>query len=137
MGINQSQKDYASRFYQIAKHYRVRVHGFAWTELGIVKHYPFASLDSTTWLGGVRYGTTYDYDGKNFRTIDYKHKYRRKARRLKYESIGVSIHDVTGNKEDRYAVNKMNLLGWIGFRKEYLRVANLKLHSKKVSTYVR
>lgn len=137
VGINQSQKDYASRFYQIAKHYNVRVHGFAWTELGIVKHYPFASLDSTTWLGGVRYGTTYDYDGKNFRTIDYKHKYRRKARKIKYSAIGVSIDDVTGNKEDRYAVNKMNLLGWIGFRKEYLRMANLKLHSKNVIHYVR
>lgn len=136
VGINQSQKEYASHFYQMAKHHNVRVHGFAWTEMNIVKHYPFFSLDSTTWLGGVRYGTTYDYDGKNFRTIDYKHKYIRKSRRLKYRKIGVSLDDVLG-EEKRKPINRMNLLGWVGFRKEFLRMANLKLHNRTVAHYTR
>jgi hypothetical protein len=104
--------------------------------MNIVKHYPFFSLDSTTWLGGVRYGTTYDYDGKNFRTIDYKHKYIRKSRRLKYRKIGVSLDDVLG-EEKRKPINRMNLLGWMGFRKEFLRMANLKLHNRTVAHYTR
>ena len=137
VGINQRHKEYASRFYQIAKMYHVRVHGFAWTELSICKKYPFFSNDSTTWLGGVRYGTTYDYDGKNFRMIDYKKKYSRKAKRLKYERhAGVKIEDVTV-REDRVSINRMNLLGWLGFRREYIKMANLKLHSKKVAEYER
>lgn len=137
VGINQRHKEYASRFYQIAKMYHVRVHGFAWTELAICKKYPFFSSDSTTWLGGVRYGTTYDYDGKNFRTIDYKKKYMRKAKRIKYERhANIKIEDVT-QREDRVSINRMNLLGWLGFRREYIKMANLKLHSKKVVDYER
>lgn len=135
VGINQRHKDYATRFYQIAKMYHVKVHGFAWTEIGILKHYPFFSADSVTWLGGVRFGTTYDYDGKNFRTLDYKKKYLRKARRIKYEKNGVDYEEV--KKETRININKMNLLGWLGFRKEFLKMANLKLHNKVVATYER
>lgn len=136
VGVNQAHKDKAAQIYQLVKMYHRRIHGFAWTELGLLKHYPFFSADSVTWLGGVRFGTTYDYDGKNFRTIDYKHKYLRKARRLKYERAGVDYKQVT-TTEERKNINKMNLLGWMGFRKEYLKAANLKLHNKKVSYYVR
>ena len=136
VGVNQKHKSHASHFYQLAKQYNVRVHGFAWTELGIVKHFPFASLDSTTWLGGVRYGTTYLYDGKNFKTVDYKHKYRRKANRIKFERAGVDYSGVTA-REDRVEINKMNLLGWMGFREEYLKMANLKLHTKTINNYER
>jgi hypothetical protein len=134
VGVNQTHKDYAAKFYQAAKEHNVRVHGFAWTELNILKHNPFFSVDSTTWLGGVRYGTTYDYDGKNFRTIDYKHKHIRKLRALKYKKIGVSLDDVLG-EEKRKPVNRMNLLGWMGFRKEFLKMANLKLHNRTVAHY--
>ena len=135
VGVNQKHKEYASQFFQLAKLHHVRVHGFAWTELAICKRYPFFSNDSTTWLGGVRYGTTYDYDGKNFRTLDYKKKYLRKARRLRYErDAGIKIENVT-KREDRVSINRMNLLGWLGFRREYLKMANLKLHNRKVSDY--
>lgn len=136
VGINQSQKKHASRFYQIAKEHNVRVHGFAWTELRIVKVYPFASLDSTTWLGGVRYGATYLDDGKNFQALDMEKKYRRKASRIKYEKRGVIFDNVT-KREKRIDINKMNLIGWLGFRREYLKMANLKLHTKTVNNYVR
>ena len=136
VGVNQANKDCAAKFYQMAKMYNVKVHGFAWTELGILKHYPFFSVDSVTWLGGVRFGTTYDYDGKNFRTLDYKHKYLRKAHRLKYERGGVDFSKVT-TTEERININKMNLLGWLGFRVEFLKMADLKLHNKTANYYER
>ena len=136
VGINQAHKGKAAQIYQLIKMYHRRIHGFAWTELGLIKHYPFFSVDSVTWLGGVRFGTTYDYDGKNFRTLDYKHKYLRKAHRIKYEKAGVDFEQVT-KKEERKNINKMNLLGWLGFRKEYLKAANLKLHNKVVATYIK
>ena len=136
VGVNQTWKSLAPQIYQIAKRYHVRIHGFAWTEFNILKHYPFFSVDSVTWLGGVRFGTTYDYDGKNFSTIDYKHKYRRKSKRIKYEKAGVDFSKVT-KTEERKNINRMNLLGWMGFRKEFLKMANLKLHNKNVSAYER
>ena len=133
VGVNQKHKDYAARFYQIAKMYNVRVHGFAWTQLDLLKSYPFFSVDSVTWLGGVRFGTTYDYDGKNFRTIDYKHKYVRKSRRIKYLRAGLDEQGI--KDESRKPINQMNLLGWLGFRKEYMKMANLKLHTRYVGEY--
>lgn len=133
VGANRSNKEDAAKIYQMIKYYHCRIHGFAWTEIDLLKHYPFFSVDSVTWLGGVRFGTTYNYDGKNFSTIDYKHKYRRKANRIKYESAGVDWNEV--KKETRININKMNLLGWLGFRKEFLKMANLKLHTKKVIEY--
>ena len=136
VGVNQAWKSLAPQIYQLVKRYRCRIHGFAWTELSLLKHYPFFSADSVTWLGGVRFGTTYDYDGKNFTTIDYKHKYRRKAKRLKYERNGVDFSKVT-KTEERKNINRMNLIGWMGFRKEFLKVANLKLTNKTVDTYER
>lgn len=135
VGANQSQKRYAPQIYQLIKQYGVRIHGFAWTELDLLKHYPFFSADSVTWLGGVRFGTTYDYDGKNFRTLDYKKKYLRKSRKMKYISNGINFDEVLS--EDRKSINKMNLLGWMGFRKEFLKMANLKLHNKTVNRYER
>lgn len=135
VGANQTWKKYAAQIYQLVKQHKCRIHGFAWTELALLKNYPFFSADSVTWLGGVRFGTTYDYDGKNFRTIDYKHKYRRKARKLRYINAGVDYEEV--QKETRININKMNLLGWLGFRKEYLKMANLKLHNRTVDKYER
>lgn len=135
VGANQLEKSNAAKIYLMVRAHKCRIHGFAWTELALLKKFPFFSVDSVTWLGGVRFGTTYDYDGKNFRTIDYKHKYMRKARKIKYISNGVDWEEV--KKETRININKMNLLGWLGFRKEFLKIANLRLHNKTVNNYER
>ena len=63
-------------------------------------------------------------------------KHLRKARRIKYEQAGV-IYDEVTKREERKNINKMNLLGWLGFRKEFLKMANLKLHNKTVAEYER
>lgn len=133
VGANQAWKDLAPQIYQMVKRYHRRIHGFAWTQLDLLKSYPFFSVDSVTWLGGVRFGTTYDYDGKNFRTIDYKHKYIRKSRRIKYLRAGLDEQGI--KEESRKPINQMNLLGWLGFRKEYMKMANLKLHTRYAGEY--
>lgn len=136
VGANQSDKGNAAKIYQLIRQHKCRIHGFAWTDINLLKHYPFFSADSVTWLGGVRFGTTYDYDGKNFHTFDYKHKFIRKSRRLKYEKAGVDFQEVT-KREERKNINRMNLIGWMGFRKEFMKMANLKLHNKVVAAYER
>lgn len=133
VGANQSWKKYAPQIYQMVKLHNVRIHGFAWTELGLLRHYPFFSVDSVTWLGGVRFGITYDYDGKNFRSVE--HKFVRKVRKVKYICAGIDYEGIQAEK--RVPINQMNLLGWMGFRKEFLKIANLKLTNKPVSYYER
>lgn len=136
VGVNQRYKKQAAKIHQLNKIYGKRLHGFAWTEFDLLKRFPFFSADSVTWLGGVRFGTTYDYDGKNFRTLDYKKKHLRRANRHALSEIDVDIEDVI-KKEKRVPINKMNLLGWMGFRKEYMKYANMKLTNKVVSAYER
>lgn len=136
VGVNQGLKKNAHLYYQIARKYNVRVHGFAWTELPLLKRYPFFSVDSTSWLSGIRYGSTYDYDGKNFKTYDSKKKYLRKAKKIKYLANEIEYDGIL--EEERIAINDMNLLAWTeGFRKEFLKIANYRLANRPVAYYER
>lgn len=122
----------ASRIYNAAKHYGTRVHGFGWTSLPTLKRFPFFSVDSTTWLGGVRYGTSYRYDGKNFRVTPYYKKYYRKADKILCLENGVDYDALL--RDERTAVNMYNLIGWKGARREYLEYCK-KLSTKTVLSY--
>lgn len=133
VGINQTMKKYASKYYNIANHYHTRVHGFAWTEIPILRRFPFFSCDSTSWLTGMRFGTTFIDDGKNFRSLDSKHKYLRKTHKLKYEKAGIDVNDIKAEQRD--AIQNMNLLGWRAFVREYIKVADIKLWNREVSYY--
>ena len=135
VGANQTHKKKSGQIFQMVQQYHVRVHGFAWTDLPLLRKHPFFSVDSVTWLGGMRFGITYDFDGKNFRSIESKKKYIRKVRKVRYQEEGLDVEGI--NNENRIAINQMNLLGWMGFRSEYLKVANLKLHNRPVSYYER
>jgi hypothetical protein len=99
----------------------------------LLKSYPHFSVDSTTWLGGSKYGTSYVYDGKNAKTKDFKNKYIRKADKQLCEKIGISLDDLVAEK--RSAVNRYNLEGWKGFRREYIRYANTKLWTEAPHYY--
>jgi len=135
VGVSSSSDEYdkAGKFYTIAKNYNVRIHGFGWTSIPKLKSFPFYSVDSTTWLGGVRYGTSYNYDGKNFRVNAYYKKYVRKGDKVLCRKYGINYTNLMS--EERESVNGYNLIGWLGARKEYLRMANLKLKNKVVSFY--
>lgn len=136
VGVNQGWKKQAAKVYVMANKYKVRVHGFAWTQLPLLKKYPFFSVDSTSWLSGVRYGTVFDYDGKNFRTYETKQKATiHKRKKIKYIGAGLNYSEILDDK--RIATNQKNLLGWLGFRKEYLKFANMKLTNKNVGHYER
>jgi hypothetical protein len=135
VGVSQEYKKYANQVALIARNYKRIVHGFAWTSIPMLKTNPLFSVDSTTWLGGVRYGTSYVYDGKNFRVNDYKKKYLRKGDRTLCREFGIDYDKLM--KDDATALNSYNLIGWLGARKEYLKAANLKLKTPTVNTLIR
>lgn len=135
VGVSQEYKDYYVKVNSIARKNNTRIHGFAWTALPLLKDCPMFSIDSTSWLGGVRYGTSYRYDGKNFVINDHKKKYKRKVDKGLCKKWGINHDDLLAEK--REAINKYNLIGWLGMRQEYLRTADTKLKNKTVSTYDR
>lgn len=92
-------------------------------------------VHNTTWLGGVRYGTSYVFDGKNFRVNDWKKKYLRKGDRVLCREYGIDYDALI--REETEAINRYNLVGWLGARQEYLRSANLKLPSRTIDKYIK
>ena len=52
-----------------------------------------------------------------------------------FRDAGLDLEGIAN--EQRIPINQMNLLGWMGFRSEFLKVANLKLTNKPVSYYER
>ena len=60
------------------KELKLRVHGWAVTDNKSIKRMPFYSVDSTTWLGGAKYGSTYHYVGNwEMSTLPYQNKEER------------------------------------------------------------
>lgn len=146
VGVNNAWQNDIPYVFKTARHYGNRVHGFALTSFSALREFPFFSVDSTTWLGGSRYGSSYVYDGKNFKTIDYKNKSVRKASFSVLEDLGIPLEDVLPSttkhkakvdkiKEDSRAVNLLNLEAWKGARKEYLSAAERKLNTLHIGHY--
>lgn len=126
---------YDNKYYQLAKLLNVRIHGFGWTSIPSLKEFPFFSVDSTTWLGGVRYGTTYVYDGANARVLDHKKKFRRKTMKTLCRDLGINHANLL--LEKRIEINAINLYGWRGFRHVFLKSANTKLKNKCINYYAK
>lgn len=65
----------------LRKNPKLKVHGFGLTDQDIVKHYPFYSVDSSSYSGGVRFGQMYHWSEKAVRIYNedfYKFCIRRK-----------------------------------------------------------
>lgn len=55
---------------QLAKKEQCKVHALGFTNVDLLKKYPFYSVDSTTWLSGNRFGRLYKFTGDGI--ADYK-----------------------------------------------------------------
>lgn len=137
VGINPEMLKMQIKIYEMSKLYKKRIHGFGWTSIPILRRTPFASIDSTTWLGGQRYGTSYIYDGANFFAYAGKSwKHLRVKKKVFCEMNNVDYAGVLKDKRD--PVNELNLHGWLGARKIYLKVCNQKLTwSEPAANYIR
>lgn len=96
---------------QMAQQKRVKVHGFAMTNVKVFRHLPFYSVDSTTWLAGEQYGRTFVFKGGIIKTYDAKHK---KSLRAKYEQLcndlGIDYQAFLADNGD--AVTQFNIHQW-------------------------
>lgn len=133
LGVGQSVSRYLPKYYQWCQLHGNLIHGFAYTSLPTLKQFPMFSVDSTSWTMGERFGATFKYDGKNFRSIDAKHKYVRKTLKMQARDAGIDYEGAIA--EQRLPLHDLNLLAWEGFEKEMLKAANLKLRTKPVHYY--
>jgi hypothetical protein len=96
----------------VAHKNKVRTHGYAMTKQEDFRGFNFSSVDSLTWLGGQKYGTTYVFRAGKMRTfgLDYKSRVRRRLVNVcrKYDI------DFKAVMNDEYKeVNKLNLIAWM------------------------
>lgn len=100
---------------RIAAKYGTRIHGFAITDIEVMKKFPFFSCDSTTWLSGAKYGMSFWYDGHKLRSYDKFGKFHRMRWKRIVQEAGVNWDDFIGDKAE--AVNQFSLKQWIKFEK--------------------
>jgi hypothetical protein len=133
VGVNAAMKDQSAQIAALSRAAKKRVHGFAWTSIPLLRSHPVTTVDSSTWLGAQKFGSTYIYDGKNLRTFDFKNKFRRKKKKFEAIARGLDWSKIEGDEDTEMA--RFNLMGWEGGRREYLRSANTKLWNQPIDFY--
>lgn len=135
VGVNRNWRNDRDLLHVVreSKHHKVRIHGFAITSIPSLKKFPLFSADSTSWLFGDSFGITFQYDGKNFRTLSKEKKYARKVRRADWAELGIDVHAAMNDNVPN--LHAQNIWAWKGGRHEYLKIANLKLWNKPISFY--
>lgn len=59
----------------------VKVHGLGYTKMTMLDKMPFDSVDSTSWIGGNRFGMVYEWNGKRF------NKHQRDGKNVKTNQV--------------------------------------------------
>jgi hypothetical protein len=114
-----------------AAHMGKPVHGFAMTKLRLLKVVPFASVDSTSWVMGQKYGTLYVFKNNDFRVMPADQKAKRKLYRGYFKAIGCDPDKVIA--DDVSEVRKANVIAWrnLSERLEYMQRRLRRLSMEK------
>jgi len=113
-------KDFQKRM-ALCRKYMTRVHGFGMTRQEPMRRQPFYSVDSTSWLSGARYGTTYEFrSGKLKMTQD---KAKRKQFKRQCEQYDIDYAGLLADSGK--AINEWNMCQWHQYS-EWLTKSNMK-----------
>ena len=108
-----------NELFDIAKKYNTKLHGFGMNKDDFIKKLPFYSIDTTSWLAGSRFGTTYSFKGTKLTQTDDKSI--RRTMKQKLESNGINFLSVIEDKSP--SVDTMNALAWREYE-DYLNKRN-------------
>lgn len=82
--------EYIPWFLKVAREHDTKVHGFGLTKPSKLKMYDFYSADSTSWLSGQKFGTYYDFQQGDLRSISkdaFIEKYGKRFNDLDYKDL--------------------------------------------------
>jgi hypothetical protein len=111
------------RYLREAQKYKSKVHGFAFTSTEHLPKLDFTTVDSTTWISGMKYGCTYVFDNKRLITYDANTKHMRNKYRAHFVKRGINwdLVKLDFKKDDQNRrlaqpeITKINILGWLEF----------------------
>jgi hypothetical protein len=132
VGVSEEFKANVQQLYQIAKKTKTAVHGLAWTKPTILSDYPFTSVDSSSWVGYQKYGSTVWWDGKNFNQVDNKEKDVRKTLKRYCKKYDIRFDEYVTEKNPDGSHNDdegltFSLKAWIEALNSIRKVALRKL----------
>jgi len=116
----------ARNFQDIMKRGRknmTKLHGFGMTHQEPMRKMPFYSVDSTSWLSGARFGTTYEFRSGQLKVYDNDHKDVRKKFRDRCEEYDIDYEKLVD--DDSQTVNEWNLVQWKMYS-DWLTKSNMK-----------
>jgi len=123
--MNQKHAGYLTKVYSIARKHGILLHGFAATSAKSILRSQFYSVDSTSWLGGGRYGTTMVFENGRIRHYDQDKKDVRKRFKQRFEDNGLIFENI--EKDEWLEVNMMNAVAWRQWA-EYTRYTATKCY---------
>lgn len=88
----------------------VMVHGLAATDEQSIMSAPYASVDSSSWLAGARYGCTYIFQNGRLKVFDKNKKAERKRFRSYIEEAGINYENLAA--DTAFEVNCLNAYSW-------------------------
>lgn len=105
-------------FGPLIRKYKIRIHGWAMTNLDAIRKLPFFSVDSTSWLSGGKFGTTFVYQGMG--RMRMHDKTMKEAIRPKFREYCKSMSiDYDAFIADKYeAVHEFNASQWVKFSQD-------------------
>lgn len=91
--------------------HNIIVHGLAATDTSSVERMPYFSCDSTTWLSGGKFGSTYIFKNGTLVTYDNTHKVSiREQYKDRFIKAGLDWDKIKADSSSE--VNKMNAYSW-------------------------
>lgn len=88
----------------------VMVHGLAATDEQSITTAPYATVDSSSWLAGSRYGCTYIFQNGRLKVYDKTKKAERKRFRSYIEECGINYENILN--DIAFDVNCLNATAW-------------------------
>lgn len=108
-------------------------HGFAMTKLQTtLKYVKFATVDSTTWTSGERYGDIYIFEHNKWTLIGSQSKHERRKHVQYWKKIGCDPTKII--EDDPKEVRKANIIAWSRMSK---RVEIIHKHRRTKEVYDR
>lgn len=116
---------YVNNVYAKAKENGIVLHGFAATSAKAILRSQFYSVDSTSWLGGGRFGNTMVFENGRIRHYDKDKKDVRKRLKQRFEENGLIYDNII--KDEWLEVNLMNAVAWRQWA-EYIKYNSTKCY---------
>jgi hypothetical protein len=120
MGIGSEDVDVVVETINYGHYAGKYIHGFGQTQVKtLLTKTNYDSVDSTTWLNGDKFGTTYIFENGKFITYDLDHKLDRLKHEDYYKKWGLDFNKV---KEDDLATMRMaSIIAWRELALEFYR----------------